>query len=134
MKTGIRVRELLVLVPLVVVGFGGTFAALGARDADEAFLHRQENPSRVTTAAVEKLILTAPDPNAPHRRSATDSRCRAEGKRELQNPWRCTVSYPSQSSVPFRVIIRPDGSYVARYLDDDSATATGCCLEVPTAE
>ena len=113
-------RELLVVVSLTAAGLGGTVASLSGRGADDAFLLRQENPLRVTPAAVERLVLTAP--------------CRAEGHRELRNQWRCTVSYPSGTRSPFRVTIRPDGSYVARYLEDDSAPATGCCLQVPSPE
>lgn len=131
MTARIGVRELAVVVPIVAAGLAGTLAGFGGRGADEQFLLRQENPTRVTAAAVEKLILTAPDPSPPHRPTATRSHCRAEGGRELRNPWHCTVSYPSDDSVPFRVIIRYDGSYVARYLDDDSARATGCCLRAP---
>ena len=134
MSAGIPLRELLVVVSLTAAGLGGTVASLSGRGADDAFLLRQENPLRVTPAAVERLMLTAPELEAPRRRTAIRSHCRAEGHRELRNPWRCTVSYPSDAGTPFRVTIRPDGSYVARYLEDDSAPATGCCLQVPSPE
>ena len=119
----------------VVAGIGGAVAALGARDADDAFLLRQENPVQVTRPAVEKLMLTAPDPQPPHASTATRARCRADGARELRNPWRCTVQFPTTGAVRFDVEIQPDGSYVARYVDDPgNASATGCCLDVPGAD
>lgn len=132
MTSGVRVREVLTLAVLGAAGIGGGVASLGARNADEQFLLRQANPVRVSAPAVEKLILTAPDPAPPHRSSAIRARCRAEGGRELRNPWRCTVTYPGERAVRFRATINQDGSYAADYIDDPgNAQATGCCLRVP---
>jgi hypothetical protein len=134
----------LVVVPLVAAALFGAVAAVSGRGADDAFLLRQKNPTRVTTPAVERLMLTAPDPMPPHESRATRSRCRTEGRRELRNPWRCTVNYRSGSVARYLVTIGSDGSYRARYLlaitaDGDrsvggTAMATGCCLRVPAAE
>ena len=129
-----RLCELLVVIALAAAALAGAIAAVAGRGADDAFLLRQKNPTRVTTAAVEKLMLnTAPDPDAPHDSSATRARCRTEGRRELRNPWQCTVRFPSGRVADFVVTIRTDGSYRARYRGD-TATATGCCLSVPAAE
>lgn len=126
------VRDLLVLVGLGAVGLAGTLAGLAGRGEDEAFLVRQQNPVRVHGAAVEKLLLSVPDPEPPHRMTARHATCRAAGTRELRNPWRCTVRYPRDRSVPLLVTIAYDGSYVAEYVDDPgNASATGCCLELP---
>ncbi len=144
MSSGIRVRELLVVAPLVTVALLGAVAGVSGRGADDAFLLRQKNPTRVTTPAVERLMLTAPDPIPPHKSRATRSRCRTKGRRELRNPWRCTVRYRSGSVARYLVTIRSDGSYSARYLlaiaadgtrsTGGRAMATGCCLTVPAAE
>ena len=63
-------------------------------------------------------MLKAPDPGAAARASATRSRCETEGRRELRNPWRCTVDYRSGSVARFVVTIENDGSYVADYAGD----------------
>ncbi|MGH2837875.1 MAG: hypothetical protein ACRDJY_05950 [Thermoleophilaceae bacterium] len=133
MSPGIRLRELLVVAPLAAAALAGAVAAVAGRGADDAFLLRQKNPTRVMTPAVEKLMLTAPAPDVPHNSPGTRARCRTQGRRELRNPWRCTVHFRSGSVARFLVTIRTDGSYRARYLDD-TATATGCCLSVPAAE
>ena len=44
----VRSKDLLVVVPLVAAGLAGTLAAIGGRGAEEAFLHEQENPSRLS--------------------------------------------------------------------------------------
>lgn len=133
MIAGIRVRQLFVLLPVVGVTIASAIAAVAGRGADEAFLAEQKNPTRVRAEAVEELMLKAPDPAPPHERSGTRSRCETDGRRELRNPWRCTVEYPSGSVAEFAVTIKNDGSYVADYAGD-TAEATGCCLDVPASE
>ena len=133
MIAGIRTRQLFVLLPVVAVTLAGAIAAVAGRGADEEFLSEQKNPTRVRAEAVEKLMLTAPDPAPPHEPSGTRSRCETDGRRELRNPWHCTVEYPSGSVARFDVTIKTDGSYVADYAGD-TAEATGCCLDVPTPE
>jgi hypothetical protein len=44
-----RVRQLLVIVPVGVVGIAGAIAGLAGRGADDAFLLRQASPASVTT-------------------------------------------------------------------------------------
>jgi hypothetical protein len=134
MIAGIRARQLFVLLPVVAATLAGAIAAVAGRGADEEFLAEQKNPPRVRAEAVEELMLTtAPDPEPPHEPSGTRSRCEADGRRELRNPWHCTVEYPSGSIARFDVTIESDGSYVADYTGD-TAEATGCCLDVPTPE
>jgi len=130
---GIAVREVLVVTALVVACAAAVVAALGGGGADDALLARQEHPLRVTADAVEQLMLTAPDPQVPHEKNATRSRCESQGERDLGNPWACTVTYPSGSVQRYVVTINGDGSYVADYVGD-SATATGCCLRSPAIE
>ena len=144
MTSALHARELMVLVPVAIAALGGAVAGVSGRGADDAFLARQKNPTRVTTAAVERLLLTAPDPIPPHASPATRSTCRTSGRRELRNPWRCTVRYRSGGIARYVATIRPDGSYRARYVltisadgsrfEGDDATATGCCLRIPPAE
>jgi hypothetical protein len=133
MTGGLEKRQLLVLAPIVAVAVGGVIAGFSARGADEQFLVDQRTPTRVSAEAVEELMLTAPDPEPPHARSATRSRCDTEGRRELRNPWRCTVHYRSGSVARFVVTIKSDGSYVGDYVGD-TARATGCCLRLTAAE
>jgi hypothetical protein len=123
-----RPSELVVVAALALPALAGGVAAVGGRGADDAFLLRQENPTQVTAAAVERLIRTAPDPAPPHKSPAVRSRCRPEGGRELRNPWRCVVRYRSGSVARFKVTIKSDGGYLARY-GNGPATATGCCLQ-----
>jgi len=133
MIAGIRMRQLFVLLPLIGVTIASAIAAVAGRGADETFLAEQKNPTRVSAEAVEDLMLAAPDPAPPHERLGTRARCETDGRRELRNPWRCTVEYPSGSVARFVVTIKNDGSYVADY-SGDTARATGCCLDVPAAE
>ena len=85
MTAGLRIRDLLVIVPLAAAGIGGTFAALGARGADEGFLLRQENPTRVTPAAVE----------GPFSRIVRATRSRVGA-----SPSRCAVDVLTNSTTP----------------------------------
>ena len=129
-----RIREGVLLVPLVAAGLAGTVAAVGARGADDAFLLRQKSPTIVSREAVEKLVLTAPNLEPPHESPGVASRCRARGQRELRNPWRCTVSYRSGNRIRLTVTIKPDGSYIGDYFGDQDARADGCCLRIPGAK
>jgi hypothetical protein len=131
--TKLRVPEYAVALVVCVVGVVGTIVALNARGADDAFLLRQEHPVKLSAAAVEELMLSAPDPEPPHDPAGTRADCTAEGRRDLRNPWQCTVHYRSGSVADYRVTINADGSYFARY-KGDSATARGCCLDVPGAD
>jgi hypothetical protein len=124
------VRELVVVIALCAVTLGGAVAAMSSRDADDEFLQQQEDRAKLSAGAVEDLMLGSPDPNPPHRSGGTSARCVAEGRRDLRNPWTCTVRYPSGSVAHYTVTINPDGSYFARYANGQ-ATARGCCLEVP---
>ena len=132
MTGGLRLREAVVIGALLAVSVAGTVAAMAGRGPDEAFLLRQSRPAVVTQAAVEKLILTAPDPAPPHVKPGIASSCRAGSSRGLRNPWRCTVRYRNGNRASLIVTIKEDGSYVARYVGD-TATATGCCLDFTTA-
>lgn len=133
MIPGFDTRQLFVLASVVAVAVGGVIAGFSGRGADEQFLVDQRTPTRVSAEAVEELMLTAPDPQPPHARSAARSRCDTDGRRELRNPWHCTVHYRSGSVARFVVTLKSDGSYVGDYAGD-TAKATGCCLRLPAAE
>lgn len=131
MRSGVRVRQLVVMAPLVVAALAGAMAAMAGRGADEAFLLRQGRPATVTRSAVARLIVrTAPDPRSPHRPTAVGAVCEPGSPRDLRNPWRCIARYRSGSIARFLVTVHSDGSYFAHYLGG-TATATGCCLSVP---
>ncbi len=127
-----RARDVVVFTPLLAAALAGAVGGRAGRGADEAFLLGQARPAAVTAPAVERLMRTAPDPRPPHKSRAIRSRCRAGGRRDLRNPWRCTVDYASGSVARFVVTLRSVGSYLARYLGG-TATATGFCLRGPGA-
>jgi hypothetical protein len=119
---GLSLPQLVGVLPLLVVGLAGTVTALGGRDADSAFLYRQQNPPRIQKAEVERVVRTAIDPLAEPRMPGGRARCRPTTRRGLRNPWRCS-----------RVRVLPDGSYAGRYLGG-SSTVEGCCVKVSRAE
>jgi hypothetical protein len=133
MTGGLSTRQLFVLVPVLAIAIAAVLVGLSGRGAEEAFLVSQKNPTRVSAEAMEKLMLTAPDPAPPHGKSATRAHCDTSGRRELRNPWHCTVHYSSGSVASFVVTLKSDGSYVGQYVGD-TARATGCCLDLPAAE
>jgi len=115
---------------VVATGLVGCIAALAGRDADEAFIFQQRNPRQLQPAAVERIVRRAPEPRGDNTERGIDARCRARGRRGLQNPWLCTVRYRSGLRVTLVLRIREDGSYVGRY-PDGGATASGCCIAIP---
>ena len=132
MTGGLRIRELVVVGSLLAAALAGTASALGGRDADSAFLHRQEHPPRLRSSDVERLVRSAPDPRSGRGRAAAAS-CRAGGSQGLRNPWRCTLSYRAGRAGPklrvgFTAALRRDGAYVGRYRG--GGKAVGCCLSV----
>jgi len=131
---GLSLTQLVAMLPLLVAGLTGTVTALGGRDADSAFLYRQQNPLlRIRTAEVERVVRTAPDPLTEPRMPGRRARCRPTTRRGLRNPWQCSVTYPSGHTARYRVTVLSDGSYVGRYVGG-SSTVEGCCVKVPGAE
>jgi hypothetical protein len=133
MIAGLSTRQLFVVVPVVAVAIAAVLIGLSGRGAEEAFLVSQKNPTRVSAEAMEKLMLGVPDPAPPHDKSATRARCDTSGRRELRNPWNCTIHYRSGGVARLVVTLKNDGSYVGQYVGD-TARATGCCLDLPAAE
>lgn len=137
MMAGLRVRELVVVGSLLAAALAGAASALGGRDADSAFLHRQEHPPRLQSSDVERLVRSAPDP-ATGRGRALAARCRPGRSRDLRNPWRCTLTYRTRQAarserlVGFTVVLRRNGAYVGRYRG--GGEAVGCCLSVGTEQ
>lgn len=128
---GLRLRDLVILAAPLLAGLAGTAAALGERDADSAFLYRQENPLALRAVDVERVVRKAPDPlegreGAP----GVKASCRPRGSGDLRNPWTCEVTYRSRRPRPrLRVEVRDDGSYVGRYAGGGGVE--GCCIAVP---
>ena len=125
MMGGLRVRELVIVAGLLAVALAGAASALGGRDADPAFLYRQEHPPRLQASDVERLVRSAPNP-ATGRGRAVAARCRPGRSRDLGNPWRCRLRYPAGHRVGFTVVLRRNGAYVGRYRG--GGKAVGCCL------
>ena len=136
MIVGLRTRELVIIGALAAAAFVGTAGALGGRDADSAFIYRQEHPPRLQTSAVERLLRSAPDPLTGRGRAIAAS-CRPGSAGRLRNPWRCTLKYRARRAgrarrtarrVRFEAHLRRDGYYVGRYRG--GGKAVGCCLSV----
>ena len=128
---GLPVRDLLVLAFTLAAGLVGAAVALSGRDADSGFLYRQENPLKVRSAEVGRVVRTAPDPSRGTG-AGVSARCRPEGSGALRNPWSCVVRYRSGARARLAVRIRDDGSYLGRYAG--GGTAEGCCIAVPGAD
>lgn len=127
---GLRVRDLVILGATLAAALAGTVTVLGGRGSDAALLVRQERPSQLTAAAVERVVRTAPDPRSG-RGSGTAATCRPRGAGQLRNPWTCRVTYRSGRRAQLRVEVKRDGSYVGRY--EGGGQAEGCCISVPGA-
>lgn len=119
-------RPLLSLAVPLVVCAGAGIAALADRGGDPALSLKQQQLQRLTPAAVDALVATAPDPRGAARPHGT-ARCVAGSSGDLRNPWSCGIRYPDGFTARYRVTIRADGSYVGQRLDD-AGQITGCCL------
>ena len=128
---GLRLRDLVILAAPLLAGLAGTAAALGERDADSAFLYRQENPLALRAVDVERVVRKAPDPlEGREGTPGVKAGCRPRGGGDLRNPWTCEVTYRSRRPRPrLRVEVRDDGSYVGRYAGGGGVE--GCCIAVP---
>jgi hypothetical protein len=125
-----RAVWLAVLAAPLVAGAAGTVATLSGRDADAAFLYRQENPVRLRVADVEELVKNAPEPVGGSHPPGVRADCAPGGSGELRNPWRCKVRYRSGLRATFRITMGSDGSYVGDYRGD-RAIVRGCCVDLP---
>ena len=130
MMGGLSPRKMLVMMPLLVAALAGAVVTLRSRDADLAFLHRQQHPPRVRQGDVERVLRSAPEPVAKRRTPARGARCRTSARRGLRNPWRCIVTYRSGRIARYRVVIGADGTYRARHIGG-SGIVEGCCVSMP---
>lgn len=100
--------------------------ALAVHGGDPVFEFSQREIHRLTPAAVNALVATAPDPRDQGRTDGV-ARCRAQGSSGLGNPWRCTLRYRGGLTSRYAVTIRPDGSYSGRGVAP-AGRISGCCL------
>jgi hypothetical protein len=127
-----RLRNLLILGPVLVTGLAGTGVALSNRGAESEFLQTQEHPPKLRPVDVERVVRTAPDP-ALGKGSGISATCEPLGRGPLRNPWRCVVEYRSGRKI--RIVVRiakEDGSYTGRYAG--GGAASGCCVVIPGSE
>ena len=127
---GLSAPQLLVILSLIGAGLAGTVTALASRDADTAFLYRQQHPLQIRASDVERVVRTAPEPVAGGRTPGHRARCHPEGQSGLRNPWLCSVTYRSGRTAGYRIIVRPSGAYSGHHVGG-SGTVTGCCVNVP---
>ena len=119
----------LVLGPTLAAGLALAAAAYAAYGGDPAFVRQQVNARPARAAELERVMLTTQEPYGRHRRNAVAASCRARGSGELQNPWRCRMSYSSGRRASFRVRIASDGSFEAVHVEG-TGSVVGCCVEL----
>ena len=119
----------LVLGPTLAAGLALAAAAYSATGGDPAFVRQQENARPARAADLERVMLTTQEPYGRHRRNAVEATCSARGSGELQNPWRCRLSYSSDRRASFRVRIASDGSFEAMHIEG-TGRIVGCCMEL----
>jgi hypothetical protein len=132
-----RRLALLVVWTTVLLGVIGTAVALRSRGSEELFRYTQSralgaNGASVLSAAhVEEWVAKAPEPVLPaHRTPPALVRCIAGGGGVLRNPWSCTIRYRSGTRAHYRVVVRPNGSYVGT----GTGIIEGCCIKTPELE
>jgi hypothetical protein len=127
----------LVVSGSILIGVGGTVVALRSRGSEDLF--RIEQSRSLTTAPaialsaarVEAVVAKAPEPVRPARRTRpAQVRCSAGAGGTLRDPWSCTIRYRSGTRAHYRVIVRPDGSYVGT----GTGIIEGCCIKTPTLD
>jgi hypothetical protein len=121
----------------VLVGAAGAVAALRSRGGEELFRYRQSRSLTISSATVlsagrvEVFVAKAPEPVRPADRTPPAVvRCRPGTARGLRDPWSCTIRYRSGARAHYRVIVRPDGSYVGT----GTGIIEGCCIRTPTLD
>jgi hypothetical protein len=119
---------LILILPIILIGFAATAVAALNRGGDPEFVYRQENLTALTSAVLEHFVASAPDPR-PHMggHRGLSAQCSSQGLGELRNPWVCTVTYPVGPSVRYRVVIDPTGQ-VHGSSRDGSLLVYGCCV------
>jgi hypothetical protein len=128
---------LLLLVPLLAVAVV-SFMFIRIKQGDGAtFVTAQRQAQALTPTSVAQVVRLAPDPAT--RARGKSANCLPEGRGELRNPWRCTISYAAGKRIQYRVVIRADGSFVGGNqrqtyhgrTTDATGQITGCCIVVP---
>ncbi len=120
---------------VVLVGIAGSIVALASRSSDTQFVAQQQDLVPVSTAQLERLLLTTHDPrplsnHAQARRAA----CVPEGSGEFRNPWRCDVAYATSPVVRYAVIVHSDRSiqgtstYLVAGRKAGALVVRGCCV------
>ena len=113
-----RIGRELVIWTFAVVAIGGAFVAIRNRETDDAFLERQDHPTTVSAADVEKAVR--------QRTEGLNANCTPSGDGALQSPWRCTARISNGTS-RFNVTVTPTGSYSST----GDVRFRGCCIPVP---
>lgn len=128
---------LLLLVPLLAVALV-SFMFIRIKQGDGAtFVSAQRQAQALTPTSVAQVVRLAPDPAT--RARGKSANCLPEGRGELRNPWRCTISYAAGKRIQYRVVIRADGSFLGadQRLSYQGRTiyspgrVTGCCITIP---
>jgi hypothetical protein len=128
--TRVRSRDVVAIGSCVAAGLTAAAIGLGARGADDQFLQAQRHPPNLSAAAVERVVVSAPDPQSGKGRGQRAS-CTGRGSGPRRNPWKCVVRYPGGTTYRLTVQVQDDGTYDAFYVGVKGAAATGCCIDLP---
>ncbi len=120
---------------VVLVGIAGSIVALASRSGDTQFVAQQQDLVPVSTAQLERLLLTTHDPRPlSDHGQARRAVCVPGGSGEFRNPWQCAVTYAAPPAVRYAVIVHSDRSiqgtsvYVVSGRKGGALVVRGCCV------
>jgi protein-tyrosine phosphatase len=105
-----RTRQSMLLIPLVAVAIVSFVIVRSQQGSGAALVAQQRDSRSLAPAAVERVVNAAPNPET--HRAAIHTTCIPLGNGELNNPWRCVLSYRAGHRVEYEVEIFADGTYL----------------------
>ncbi len=129
-------RRLAAVIVWTVLAVGVAGGVLSLHSRGEVELLRAEQSRALglrsagapTSAGVEAVVASAPEPVAPAQRTRpAHVRCRPGTGGTLRNPWSCTIRYRSGRRAHYRVVVEPNGYYSGA----GTGIIEGCCVEAP---
>jgi hypothetical protein len=129
--------KLALFVPLFAVGLVSFVIVRSQQGEGATLVARQIYAAALTPSAVESVVRAAPDPVTGAR--GLRAGCTPLSSGELDNPWRCTITYRSGRVIQYRVTLDPSGSYTGDQeivhfrgrTYPDTGHITGCCVVIP---
>jgi hypothetical protein len=121
----------------VIVGLASFVFIRAAAGPSGGFAGAQLAARALTAQDVASVVKRAPDHVRGKRGVA--AACRSLRRGALGNPWQCTIRYPDDRQIRYRIQVRLNGSFVGsdphgtfqgRHFAG-TAQITGCCIAVP---